>query len=91
MGKAFIQSERQLIEGKGKSSALHSKSPDRKVRRCKMTVIRKFETSRFSEEVLAEAYERLLPTSYLVACAAQGHHTDSEGCSSSDADKQISI
>ena len=90
MGKAFIQSERQLIEGKGESSALHSKSPDRKAGRYKMTVVRKFETSRFSEEVLAEAYERLLPTSYRVACA-QSHRTDPEGCSKPDVAKSISI
>lgn len=55
-----------------------------------MTVVRKFETSRFSEEVLTEAYERLLPTSYLVACA-QSHRTDPEGCSKPDVAKSISI
>lgn len=67
MGKAFIQSEKKLIGRKEESSASHSKSPDVKRRkRSKMTIVRTFELSRFSDEVLSEAYGRLLPIDCIV-------------------------
>lgn len=91
MGKAFIQSETKLFKRKEESSASHSKSRDGKAQKNKMTVIRTFEASRFSEEVIAEAYGRLLPTSYLVAMG-QSHRTGPENHRFiTDAAKSISI
>lgn len=55
-----------------------------------MTVIRGFEASRFSEDMISEAYERLLPTNYILA-SGLSDRTCAEGIPSADIAKSISI